>query len=155
MTAPFIGCALALFRGWGRRAPALRSFVLLLLCAGVLNFAFLMLMNAAVYRYTADFLPYLALAGSLGFLALVDGRRPGWAGAGSTVAALLLLAFSVASSLCAAFALDDLTRFEIPRFFRGSAGSLTSRGSFGKLGRGRRLASLGSRPRFPPAGSAR
>ena len=116
-TAPFIACALALFRGWGRRAPALRTVVSLLLCAGALNLAFLTLMNAAVYRYTVDFLPYLAMAGSLGFLELADGRRPGPSGACPVVAALLLLVFSAASSLCNAFALYDLTRFVNPSVF--------------------------------------
>jgi hypothetical protein len=116
-TAPFIACALALFRGWSRRAPELRAVVSLLVCAGALNLAFLTLMNAAVYRYTVDFLPYLAMAGSLGLLALADGRRPGWSGAPSGVAALLLLVFSLASSVCNAFALYDLTRYENPSVF--------------------------------------
>jgi hypothetical protein len=121
VTAPFVLCLFSLFRGWSHRPARLRSFIVLLLSAGALNLAFLSVMNAAVYRYTADFLPYFAMSGAMGFLAMADGRRASWLGAMGALLASLLVVLSAASSVCIAFALYDLARSENPSAFAWTA----------------------------------
>jgi len=117
VTAPFALCSVVLAFGWNNRPPALRRIVSLIVSVGVLNVAFLSLMNAAVYRYSVDFQPFLALAGCLGILAIAErSGRSFLGGIGAAVAAALVL-FSLASSLCQAFALYDLTLSENPLVF--------------------------------------
>lgn len=113
-TAPFVFCGLVLA---GRRASLpvpLRTFVGLTLAFGLLNLAFLSIINGATYRYTADFLPHLGLAGCLGFLLLAENAHAGISRRLLYAGGQLLLVFSLVSSFCAACALFDLMQLKNP-----------------------------------------
>ena len=116
-----VTCPLAFFGAviLARRRTAGRGeatpFLLLVCAFGLLNLAFLSILNSAVYRYAADFRPYAALAGGLGLLALGgrgNGFRRGLYGLGVGVAV-----FSALASFCEAISLFDQTRDSNPDTF--------------------------------------
>ena len=147
VTAPFALCSLALPARWRSLPATLRTFVLLALALGAVNLAFLAVIDGAVYRYTADFLPYLLLTGGFGLLALSAEAEPGaraksWAGTFLAVVSLL-------ASFCAAFALYDMTRVANPDAFERSARVFNEPRLLAEGLWGRPLGGLAIRTRLP------